>query len=86
LNESTIERLNMHVAELGLPYRTTNILEKHGIIKIRDLLHSTQKDLLSIRTVGEKTLEDIFEKLERIGFYRQGADTKEKTSYAKNTT
>jgi DNA-directed RNA polymerase subunit alpha len=64
------ERLEMSTAEIGLSVRTTNCLEERGIFTVRDLLHSTPEQLLSIANFGEKTLEEVYLALERIGFYR----------------
>ena len=65
------ERLEMSTAEIGLSVRTTNCLEERGIFTVNDLLHCTREDLLSISNFGEKTLEEVYKALERIGFYRK---------------
>ena len=64
------QRLEMSTAEIGLSVRTTNCLEERGIFTVRDLLHCTREDLLSISNFGEKTLEEVFLALESIGFCR----------------
>jgi DNA-directed RNA polymerase subunit alpha len=63
-------RLEMSTAEMGLSVRTTNCLEEKGIFTVNDLLHSTREDLLSISNFGEKTLEEVYASLEKLGFYR----------------
>jgi DNA-directed RNA polymerase subunit alpha len=67
------ERLDMSTAEIGLTVRTTNCLEERGVFTVRDLLNCTRDDLLSISNFGEKTLEEVYQALETIGFYRQKA-------------
>lgn len=64
------DRLALSTAEIGLPVRTTNCLEEKGIYTVEDLLHATPEDLLSISNFGEKTLEEVYKALEKIGFYR----------------
>ena len=64
------EKLELSTAEIGLTVRTTNCLEEKGIFTVRDLLHTTRADLLSISNFGEKTLEEVFTSLENIGFHR----------------
>ena len=64
------QRLEMSTAEIGLSVRTTNCLEERGIFTVHDLLHCTPGDLLSISNFGEKTLEEVYASLERIGFRR----------------
>lgn len=70
------EKLELSTAEIGLTVRTTNCLEEKGIFTVRDLLHTTRADLLSISNFGEKTLEEVYVALENIGFYRPGSDNK----------
>jgi len=65
------EKLEMSTAEIGLSVRTTNCLEERGIFTVRDLLHCTRDDLLSISNFGEKTLEEVYKALEGIGFPRK---------------
>ncbi len=64
------DRLEMSTAEIGLSVRTTNCLEERGIFTVNDLLHSTRDDLLGISNFGEKTLEEVYVALEKIGFFR----------------
>jgi DNA-directed RNA polymerase subunit alpha len=65
------DRLEMSTAEIGLSVRTTNCLEERGIFTVHDLLQCTRADLLSIANFGEKTLEEVYRSLEKIGFSRQ---------------
>ena len=64
------QKLELSTAEIGLTVRTTNCLEERGIFTVRDLLHCTREDLLGISNFGEKTLEEVYKALERIGFHR----------------
>ncbi|GIW94760.1 MAG: DNA-directed RNA polymerase subunit alpha [Pirellulaceae bacterium] len=66
------EKLELSTAEIGLPVRTTNCLEERGIFTVGDLLRATPEELLSIANFGEKTLEEVYRALEKIGFYRPG--------------
>ena len=69
-NQGMQDRLEMSTAEIGLAVRTTNCLEERGIFTVNDLLHCTREDLLSISNFGEKTLEEVYKSLEKIGFNR----------------
>ena len=64
------QRLEMSTAEIGLSVRTTNCLEERGIFTVRDLLNTTRADLLSISNFGEKTLEEVYQALEKFEFHR----------------
>ena len=65
------QRLEMSTAEIGLSVRTTNCLEECGIFTVDDLLGCTPERLLGISNFGEKTLEEVYKALERIGFMRE---------------
>jgi DNA-directed RNA polymerase subunit alpha len=69
-NQGLKDKLEMSTAEIGLAVRTTNCLEERGIFTVNDLLHCRREDLLSISNFGEKTLEEVYKALEKIGFYR----------------
>ncbi len=72
-NQGMQDRLQMSTAEIGLAVRTTNCLEERGIFTVNDLLHCKREDLLSISNFGEKTLEEVYKSLEKIGFNRPQA-------------
>ena len=75
-SDEMAEKLEMSTAEIGLSVRTTNCLEERGIFTVHDLLNCTRADLLSISNFGEKTLEEVYRALEKIGFYRRKDRTK----------
>jgi len=66
------ERLDLSIAEMELTVRTTNCLEETGILTVRDLLNASPKRLLAISNFGEKTLDEVYGALEKLGFYRPG--------------
>jgi DNA-directed RNA polymerase subunit alpha len=74
-NQGLKDKLEMSTAEIGLAVRTTNCLEERGIFTVNDLLHCRREDLLSISNFGEKTLEEVYKALEKIGFYRPETPT-----------
>jgi len=74
-NRTMQSHLEMSTAEIGLSVRTTNCLEEKGIFTVEDLLHRSREDLLSISNFGEKTLEEVYKSLEKIGFYRPERET-----------
>jgi DNA-directed RNA polymerase subunit alpha len=64
------DRLELSIAEIDLQVRTTNCLEEKGIFTVRDLLNSRPETLLSISNFGEKTLEEVYQALAKLGFHR----------------
>ena len=65
------EKLQMSLAEVGLSVRTTNCLDEQGVSTVDDLLKCKRADLLNIPNFGEKTLEEVFAALEKLGFLRK---------------
>ena len=64
------KKLELSTAEIGLTVRTTNCLDEQGICTVGDLLACRREDLLKISNFGEKTLEEVYKALEKLGFHR----------------
>jgi DNA-directed RNA polymerase subunit alpha len=64
-------KLELSTAQIGLTVRTTNCLEERGIFTVGDLLRTSPDDLLGITNFGEKTLEEVYQALSKIGFSRK---------------
>jgi DNA-directed RNA polymerase subunit alpha len=64
------DRLDMPLAETELSVRTVNCLEDQAIFSVRDLLNCTPERLLEIPNFGEKTLQTVYDALEKVGFSR----------------
>lgn len=62
--EKEPEVLQESVAELGLPTRTQNALERGGYKTIGDLAEVHPEDLLEVKNIGQKSVELIEEALE----------------------
>ena len=65
-----LRKLDLSIAELCLSVRTTNALDEQGISTIGILLSRRREDLLKITNFGEKTVEGIYNALEKLGFSR----------------
>ena len=68
------DQLEMPLSQSGLSVRTTNFLEREGILTVGQLLLTRREDLLAMRRIGRATLEEIFLTLERLGFQLPPAD------------
>ncbi|MGL4593921.1 MAG: DNA-directed RNA polymerase subunit alpha C-terminal domain-containing protein [Thermoguttaceae bacterium] len=72
LKQKELEKsLELSTAEIGLSVRTTNCLDEQGVCTVGDLLACRREDLLGISNFGEKTLEEVYCALEKLGFYRE---------------
>jgi DNA-directed RNA polymerase subunit alpha len=61
------EKFNMPVEELDLSVRTMNSLRRGGITTVGDLVSKGQKELLSLRNFGQKSRQEVEEKLKSLG-------------------
>ena len=61
------EKYNMPVEELDLSVRTMNSLRRGGITTVGELVSKGQKELLSLRNFGQKSRQEVEEKLESLG-------------------
>jgi DNA-directed RNA polymerase subunit alpha len=60
-------KLDMTIEELDLTVRAQNCLESENIQTVRDLITRSEAQLLAVRNLGKTSLQDIKEKLERLG-------------------
>lgn len=62
------ERYDMPIEQLGLSGRTLNCLRRNNITKVGEVLEKTDKELLSLKKFGQKSLEELKNKLMELGF------------------
>src|SRR5439155_23017044 len=51
----------MPIEEVGLPSRVYNSVKRAGIAKVGHVLEKDRVELLALRNIGEKTLQDLSE-------------------------
>ena len=59
--------LNMFVEDLDLSVRSYNCLKRANIHTVEDLTKRTEDDMLKVRNLGRKSLEEVVKKLEELG-------------------
>ncbi|MDY6916778.1 MAG: DNA-directed RNA polymerase subunit alpha [Chloroflexota bacterium] len=62
------EQYNVPIEQLGLSVRTFNCLKRAGITKVGELLERSDEDLLKIKNLGQKALEEVRTQLREHGF------------------
>ena len=68
-NEKGKEKvLEMTIEELDLSVRSFNCLKRAGINTVEDLTNKTTEDMMKVRNLGRKSLEEVEYKLESLGF------------------
>lgn len=60
--------LEMTIEELDLSVRAFNCLKRAGINTVQSLVEKTPSDMMKVRNLGKKSLEEVIEKLESIGY------------------
>ncbi len=63
--------LEMTIEELDLSVRSFNCLKRAGINTVEDLINKSEDDMMKVRNLGRKSLEEVVEKLNSLGFQLQ---------------
>lgn len=67
-DDSKEKTLEMTIEELDLSVRSFNCLKRAGINTVEDLTNKTEDEMMKVRNLGRKSLEEVFQKLEELGF------------------
>ncbi|KMP36099.1 DNA-directed RNA polymerase subunit alpha [Bacillus cereus] len=59
--------LEMTIEELDLSVRSYNCLKRAGINTVQELANKTEEDMMKVRNLGRKSLEEVKHKLEELG-------------------
>ncbi len=66
--ETTKEKaLEMTIEELDVSVRSFNCLKRAGIDTIEDLISHSEADMIKVRNLGKKSLEEVIQKLNSLG-------------------
>lgn len=67
--ENTQEKvLEMTIEELDLSVRSFNCLKRAGINTVEDLINKSEDEMMKVRNLGKKSLEEVIAKLRSLGF------------------
>ncbi len=61
--------LEMTIEELDLSVRSYNCLKRAGINTVEDLINKSEEDMMKVRNLGRKSLEEVINKLNSLGLY-----------------
>ena len=59
--------LEMNIDELELSVRSYNCLKRAGINTVEELTNKTPEDMMKVRNLGRKSLEEVLAKLKELG-------------------
>ena len=65
------EVLKMTIEELDLSVRSYNCLKRAGVNTVEDLASKTEEDMMRVRNLGRKSLEEVLQKMESLGLSLQ---------------
>ncbi len=60
--------LDMTIEELDLSVRSFNCLKRAGINTVGNLINKTEDEMMKVRNLGRKSLEEVINKLDSLGF------------------
>ena len=63
--------LEMSIDELELSVRSYNCLKRAGINTVEELCNKTSDDMMKVRNLGRKSLEEVLAKLKELGLQLQ---------------
>ena len=68
-------KLAMTIDELDLSVRSFNCLKRANINTVADLISKTGEDMMKVRNMGKKSLDEVQKKLEMMGLSLASEDT-----------
>lgn len=66
--------LDMTIEELDLSVRSYNCLKRAGINTVQELVQKTEEDMMKVRNLGKKSLEEVQQKLANLGLSLKQSD------------
>ena len=66
-NDAQEKVLEMNIDELELSVRSYNCLKRAGINTVAELINRTPEDMMKVRNLGRKSLEEVLAKLKELG-------------------
>ncbi|HOP73565.1 MAG TPA: DNA-directed RNA polymerase subunit alpha [Bacillota bacterium] len=72
--ESKDKILEMTIEELDLSVRSYNCLKRAGINTVEELTRKTEEDMMKVRNLGRKSLEEVEQKLKSMGLSLRKSD------------
>ena len=66
-NDEKEKVLEMNIDELELSVRSYNCLKRAGINTVAELCNRTSEDMMKVRNLGRKSLEEVLAKLKELG-------------------
>ena len=75
VDEKPDQALSMSIDELELSVRSYNCLKRAGINTVEELISKTPDEMMKVRNLGKKSLDEVLEKLKELGLKLNNAPT-----------
>lgn len=69
-----VKVLEMNIDELELSVRSYNCLKRAGINTVLELTNKTADDMMKVRNLGRKSLDEVYAKLKELGLHLKDSD------------
>ena len=66
--------LEMNIDELELSVRSYNCLKRAGINTVEELISKSPEDMMKVRNLGKKSLDEVLEKLKELNLQLKQGD------------
>ena len=66
-SSNATKNLDVTIDELELSVRSYNCLKRAGINTVKDLTSKTEDEMIKVRNLGRKSLDEVIEKLNSMG-------------------
>ena len=67
-DNGSAKALEMTIEELDLSVRAFNCLKRAGVNTVGDLVNKSPEEMMKVRNLGKKSLEEVIAKLQSLGF------------------
>ena len=67
ISEEDTKKLDVTIDDLELSVRSYNCLKRAGINTVQDLTSRSEDEMMKVRNLGRKSLDEVIEKLHSMG-------------------
>ena len=72
--EEQKQTLTLNIDELELSVRSYNCLKRAGINTVEELTNKTPDEMMKVRNLGKKSLDEVLEKLKELGLHLRDSE------------
>ncbi|MBO6299576.1 MAG: DNA-directed RNA polymerase subunit alpha [Lachnospiraceae bacterium] len=73
-NDQQKQAISLNIDELELSVRSYNCLKRAGINTVEELTNKTPDEMMKVRNLGKKSLDEVLEKLKELGLHLRDSE------------